>query len=452
MWTGKATPPNIFKAAIELLGSPRSEALFKENEIVEGRVVKILSGSQALVRLSGVELVAVTDTKLEEGQKIVGRVDKVDPRITLSLLKGETARDLKTNALMRLLLPTKTPMGKALSRVVTAAEAGGFSSKAERIMEALARDLNQVMAVDLDNIKPDKIRQTIKQSGLFLEASLKQAVEGKAPRSVIRAEIQTDVKAIIGKALASVEKEIASLLIQTDRLTETKGAKDTPATLRQANLPPQQTHQVYIPKRVTVSESVTLRRIAPQPAKKPSSGADSMTERLTKVNDAAKQLRDAYNNIELNQLLNASTKEKEIGSGPPQTLYQIPFFEGLNLQTARVYIRPGDERESRANGKKEDESRLIFMLEMSRLGPVRVDVSVQSKVATGAMSAVGTIYTLNDSVAKFIKDNLPDLLKPLESLGYSARFEVSSADETFVTEELENYTPITSKGIVDVKA
>ncbi|VAX20629.1 hypothetical protein MNBD_NITROSPINAE04-2551 [hydrothermal vent metagenome] len=451
MWTGKAPPPNIFKAAIELFGSPRSEALFKKSEIVEGRVVKILSGNQALVRLSGVELVAVTDTKLLEGQKIVGRVDKVDPRITVSLLKGESASDLKTNALMRLLLPVKAPMGEVLSKVVNTSEAGGLPPKVGRIMESLSRDLGQALAVDLENIKPDKIRQTIKQSGLFLEAALKQAVEGKASAPVIRAVIETDVKAIIGKALSSVEEEIASLLKQIDKMADTKGEKDISAALRRANLPPSKPEQVYIPKLATVSEPVVVKKTASQAAQKPSPGA-VMAELVKKASDAAKQLRDAYNNIELNQLLNASTRKKESGSAPPQALYQIPFFGGLNLQTARVYIHPGKDGENRTNEKKEGESRLVFMLEMSSLGPVRVDVSVQSKASAGAMSATGAIYALNDSVARFIKDNLPDLLKPLEALGYSARFEVSSADEAYVTEELENHTPITSRGIVDVKA
>ncbi|VAX21965.1 hypothetical protein MNBD_NITROSPINAE03-61, partial [hydrothermal vent metagenome] len=394
---------------------------------------------------------AVTDTKLLEGQKIVGRVDNVDPRITVSLLKGESASDLKTSALMRLLLPVKAPMGEALSKVVATAEAGGLPPKVGRIMESLSRDLGQVMAVDLENIKPDKIRQTIKQSGLFLEAALKQAVLGKASTPVIRAAIETDVKAIIGKALASVEQEIASMLKQIDKMAETKGEKDISATLRQANQPPSKPEQVYIPKLATVSEPVVVRKTASKVAQNLSPGA-VMTQLVKKASDTAKQLRDVYNNIELNQLLNASTRDKESGSAPPQTLYQIPFFGGLNLQTARVYIRPGDERESGEKGKKEGESRLVFMLEMSSLGPVRVDVSVKSKASAGAMSATGTIYALNDSVARFIKDNLPDLLKPLEALGYSARFDVSSADEAYVTEELENYTPITSRGIVDVKA
>lgn len=417
---------------------------------MEGKVVRVISANQALVRLSGIELMATTDTKLLEGQKIVGRVDKVEPRVTINLLKGESARDLKTNALMRFLLPAKAPMGETLSRVMATAEAGGLPPKVQRVMEALGRDLGQVMAADLENIKPDKIRQTIKQSGLFLEATLRQAAQEKLTRQVIRAAVQTDVKAMIGKVLASVEQEIGNLLNRVDSRVETAGEKNIPATPRQAGQPDQKPPQVYIPKQVSAPELATARPATQQPVLK--QAPDPAMAELLKANQAAKQLRDAYNNIELNQLLNASTREKQSGAPPSQALYQIPFYEGLSLQTARVYIRPGKEGQSKASEKKEDENRLVFMLDMSRLGPVRVDVSVQRKAASGAMSATGTIYALNDSTAKFIKDSLPGLLKPLESLGYSAKFSVSSANEMFVTEELENFTPITSKGIVDVKA
>jgi hypothetical protein len=161
--------------------------------------------------------------------------------------------------------------------------------------------------------------------------------------------------------------------------------------------------------------------------------------------ESAKQLRDALQNIELNQLLNSSVRERE-GVAQNQLLFQLPFFEGLNAQTARVYIKP--KPDDAAGNKKKDasQSSMVFMLDMSNLGPVRVDVSV------GASSVTGSVYVLNDAVARFVKDSLPLILQPLKESGYDARFEVATAEERFVTEELEIQAPITSRGIVDVKA
>ncbi len=428
---------------MQVFGSFEQEALFEKGDLVEGKVMKILSSNQVMVRLSGVELVALTDTKLLEGQKIVGRVEKVDPHIIISLLRGESTKELKTAALMRLLMPAKAPAGETFSKIITISERGNLPPKVQESVDTLARNIGKVIASDLESASPAKIKDTIKQSGLFLEATLKEAAEGKVSRQAIRMAVETDIKAMIGRTLVRVEEEINVLMKRIESQGRKKGAKENTVPAKTVDTPQPKREQVYKLKRVSLSEPVNVKSISPEPAAK-ASPDPAMTE-LLRTRDAAKLLREAFNNIELNQLLNASTKEKE-GAAQPQALYQIPFFEGQNLQTARVYIRPRKEGDGRADGKKADESRVVFMLNMSRLGPVRVDVDV------GAKHVTGFVYVLNDSVARFVKDNLPGLSKPLEEAGYGVRFEVSAADEKFVTEELEKYTPITSRGIVDVKA
>ncbi len=421
------------------MGSGDQKSLFHKGDLVEGKVLQVISKNQALVRLSGIEMVALTQSRMTTGQNIVGKIEAVTPNITISLLKAESAKELKTTALMRLLLPTKAPMGEVLSKVAEAAQQPGLPTKMEQALKNLSATLAKVAMTDLGEITPDKLKETIKRSGLFLESTLKEAAQGKASPQSIRAAIELDVKAMIGKTLAMVEERMA-------RLAKQIGDKSQPQT-RSAG-PDNPAHETRFPiNRKGAGPPGVTRHTGVLPPQDTAASARQASDpafvELVKLNDTAKQLRDAVNNIELNQLLNATAKEK---GGTAQALYQLPFISGMNHETARVYIRPRADEQAQANMRNENKSTVVFMLNMSKLGPVRVDVNVTDDKVTGS------VYVLNDTVARYVSDKLPELIKPLEVAGYTARFEVASSDMKHITEEMENYTQVSAQGIVDMRA
>jgi len=419
-------PPTIFKAALQLFGSAEQEtALFREGDLVEGRVLKILSSRQALVRLSGVEMLALTESRMTPGQNIVGRIERVSPSITVSLLQGESARDLKTSALMRLLLPSKAPMGQVMANLSALGRVAGAPPGVQQALDTLTQNIARLGLIDPETATADTIRDTIRNSGLFLEATLRAAVEGNTAPAAIRSALAADLKALAVKTLTVIEGEIAALVTKIDaRRGAERPAAHGPETA--------QSHAQNFARTVKT----------PAPGVR---AADPDLNELLRLRDAARTVRDLVNNIELNQLVNAATKEKG-GAQPAPTLFQLPFLEGMNMETARVYIRPRKEGKGAGAGKKEGESTVVFMLNMSRLGPVRLDANVREGRVTGS------IYAVNDAVARYLTGRLDQLTGPLEQGGYQARFEVATAARAFVTEELENYTPIIARGVVDVRA
>ena len=378
----------LLHAALKYLNPAEREIVFHEGDMVEGRVLKILSSNQALVRLGGVDLVATTPSRLAEGQNIVGKIESVTPEITISLLRGESARDLKETALMRMLMPSKQPLGEALAKLM-ALDTGGAPPKLRAELESLIKNIQQALALDFEKLTPDQARELLSRSGLFLESTLKQSAQGTLTREGMAAALASDGKAALGKTLVSVENEIAALLKRAD------------------SGKPGETHAAE----------------------------------LRVLGNAAKALREAMNVIELNQLLNAQAKERGAESHP--LLFQIPWLDGQESKTARLYVTPDGGKGGKGTKKPPT---LVFMLEMSALGPVRLDARMEGKLIDGA------VYVTEAAAVEYLRARLPELVAPLDKLGYGARFTVSAAQRGFVTEELEMRPLAQSRGMVDVRA
>lgn len=374
--------------------------------------MKTISGKQAVVRLGGVDLVALTPMKLFEGQSIVGRVESVEPAITVSLLRGGSTKEVKTTELMRLLMPSKKPIGDALAKVMESAQKGGLAPRAQQAIESATKTLTSVLSLSPEDISPEKIREAIKNSGLFMEAALKDAATGASSGKEARTALEADIKAVLSKTFSELEKEVARL------------ARDAEAALKAASAKGE------------------------KGAETKSAGGEQVMEQLARVRDTVKNVKDAINNIELNQLMNSMVKKEASHAQTAPLLYQIPFMGEGTAQTARIYVKPRDKESESATGrKKKDESRVVFMLDMSRIGPTRIDVSV----ASGRVS--GTIYVMDERVANHARTGIPELAAALKEGGYEAFFDISVAERKFVTEEIENSIPIiVEQGLINVRA
>ncbi len=423
-------PPKLLEAAIKILGGLEgSKSLFQTGDIVEGSVVKTISPKEALVRIGGVELFAITETKLQTGQIIMGRVEKTSPNVTISLLKAGGA-DQKAVELLRLLLPSKAPMGDALARVTEVIDKTDLSPKTEKAL-ALLKQVLGASTVELDKVTPEILKKTIKNSGLYMEANLKETALSKQSAAKTGFLPEGDIKMALGKALKLLEGEIARMASDLDGLLKASTKKTT--TAKEGAEHPS-------------IEAKQAKKSLPTGAKMKTKALDidSKMAKIAKTREVAHEIKNAINNIELNQLINAPLKRESGGTN--FSLFQIPFVQGAFIESARVYIQPRDE-DAEAKGKKQQgESSIVFMLNMSALGPLRVDVTV------GRGKITGSVYVLNDTVAGFMKNNLEHLSKKLENAGYEVWINVSGADRKKVTEELETHAPITEQGLINIKA
>jgi hypothetical protein len=150
--------------------------------------------------------------------------------------------------------------------------------------------------------------------------------------------------------------------------------------------------------------------------------------------------------VEVTQLLNTAAKKAGAGAEGAM-LYQIPYMQNGQPETARIYVKPDDDRESGGGeGKKEGKKSLVFMLNMTKIGAVRVDVNVREG------HAAGMIYVENEDVAAHARRSLAELVSALEPAGYRTDFIVRVADRRFLTEEMETVTSVAPKGLVNIKA
>lgn len=429
-------PQAILSSALKSLGQKEIDAIFSKGEIVEGSVVKSLGQNQAIVRFRGVDLLAVTKTPLAEGQKIVGKVEAVVPQFTVSLLSGETANDVKSAELMRFLLPSKAPMGSALGQALVTAQtkAESVTGQPAEALKNLANDIEKLMSANLEKMAPKDVQQAFKNSGVYLESLLRKAAEGLVTRQELKAGLAVDLKANLSKALNIVEGKIAELAMSI------KSGVEAPATTNgpQSRL---QTAQGDTTARQPQEAPAASRQAIPVNAGRENEAA---FKELSQLHDTAKSLRSALSSVEVTQLINTAAKK---AGAEGAMLYQIPYMQNGQPETARIYVKPDDERESSGGeGKKEGKKSLVFMLNMTKIGAVRVDVNVREG------HAAGMIYVENEDVALHARQSLSELVSALEPAGYRTDFTVRVADKRFLTEELETVASVAPKGLVNIKA
>ena len=84
-----------------------------------------------------------------------------------------------------------------------------------------------------------------------------------------------------------------------------------------------------------------------------------------------KRAAKALQNIELRQLANL-VERQEVKS------WEFPYWNGENPSSARLYVRR-EPAKTKAKIKSGGATRITLMLEMSRLGPMRIDLSAHKK-------------------------------------------------------------------------
>ncbi len=136
------------------------------------------------------------------------------------------------------------------------------------------------------------------------------------------------------------------------------------------------------------------------------------------LKDMTQIFRQAVDNIELHQLTNQLAKQE----GQP-LLLQIPNPYANGDPTIKLYVRPSEDEEDGHKGKSKKNYHLVFLLNLSNLGNLRVD----SQVTQSQLSLKMTVE--NQPIADFVNSHSQDFKSRLEELGFEAELSCCVQEE-----------------------
>lgn len=118
-----------------------------------------------------------------------------------------------------------------------------------------------------------------------------------------------------------------------------------------------------------------------------------------------KNLRNLIQFIECQQIINTASMAQE-----KCIFLAFPYFAGEAVRLGELSISlPNRHEEGEAQG---DSFKVSFLLNMPKLGPIRIDMMVSQK------RVWCTFMMLNEGISDFVTALLPDLSERLEQLGY----------------------------------
>jgi len=153
--------------------------------------------------------------------------------------------------------------------------------------------------------------------------------------------------------------------------------------------------------------------------------------------DALKKVDNALANIELRQLMNTAEK-------PEGKSWQIPFWNGEKMDTARLFI--GRDEKDRGKAKPNQTVRLTLTLKMTGLGEVRAEAIAYKERLEGA------IYAATDSAVQAVEHAMPSLVKSLGDIGFTAKFSAQRASRDFLTRQPIGETVLPVKNLLNLRA
>ena len=150
---------------------------------------------------------------------------------------------------------------------------------------------------------------------------------------------------------------------------------------------------------------------------------DTSVSQQRQVMEVVKVLHRAIENIELQQLTNQFARQEN-----QPIILQIPdpFMIG---KTVNLYLRRSDDNEKGKGDKNNDDVLLVFLLELSALGNLRVD----AKMNKNSISV--RIDVEKQNVAQFIDSKLKDFCSCLEDMGFDVNASCSVVRD--IDEELD---------------
>ena len=122
--------------------------------------------------------------------------------------------------------------------------------------------------------------------------------------------------------------------------------------------------------------------------------------------EAIQTLRRAVDNIELQQLSNQLSRQEN-----QPIVLQIPNPFPGDKKSINLYLRKLGDENSNKNNKKKKGALLVFLLDLTVLGNIRVDAKLNENIVSIKLNVE------SQAIANFINDNIEDFIFRLTELG-----------------------------------
>ncbi|MBU1052875.1 MAG: flagellar hook-length control protein FliK [Proteobacteria bacterium] len=188
---------------------PRSAntARFIKNEIIKGRVLKLLDSNTALINIKGRDFSARTQVPLKVGSEMTFKVEKLTPVPELRALGIQFVKPEAAN-ISAILSALKDNLWKSVfDKISTVKGSTPEEISYSQIIDSLPKKL-------LKSGKTEYVKEIINRSGLFLESKLKQAIGPKPLEpEQIRQLIKNDIKGMLLGLISETDDEDAKQLL-----------------------------------------------------------------------------------------------------------------------------------------------------------------------------------------------------------------------------------------------
>ena len=125
--------------------------------------------------------------------------------------------------------------------------------------------------------------------------------------------------------------------------------------------------------------------------------------------EVIKTFRRAVDNVELQQLTNQFARQE---NQPIVLQIPDPFFTG---KTVKLYLRQIDDDKRERKNREKEGVLLVFLLDLSALGNLRVDAQMNKEVVAVKINVE------SKAIAQFIDTNLNDFCCRLADLGFEVK-------------------------------
>ncbi len=438
---------------INLLLSPSQREAFITNltsgQLLEGKVVRVLSDNTFLVKFRGLEVVAESMIPLKPGQQIQARIAQTHPQVVMDLVKevipGQKISDVSRvpaellgNKQVALLLSpsqreafiTNLTSGQLLEgKVVKTLGDTTFLVKIKGL-EVVAESTismkpGQQVQVKVVQIHPQVVMDLVTE--MIPEQKALSLIRSYLPLQVHWGELIES----LGKVLTGKELYLLEMVVDKKMLEEVLSCLSSITfnedTVGDSNKVRQFIENSGLTYESKLKQSLLLKGRLPEHLEETvekdfkglllriSQKLEAAAERLGKggdvilkgkMGDLLKVVNSSIKRIEFHQLVNYLTTKND-----EQLVFQVPFALPEGIKTAELYIRYGGQKGKKKKGR-EDDFHIVFLLNLRGLGDLRIDTRLFKKKISCK------IQVKNGKTADFVKSHLAELSRRLESLDY----------------------------------
>lgn len=467
-------------------------------KILKGKVLDVLAGGKALVDFGGKKLTVETSGALTKGQTILARVQQLSPTLVLKLINpsiGESAPARAGTPDIISSLSTTRPSNAGLQNAAFAEKASlsaanllalklepGQTLKGTlvRILDdkmALVqfqnRQLQTLMAGGNVNLRPgQEIAATVQRlgSGFALIAQPMNAGLRAVDAAMIKPYLTS--KQDLGKMIVSLRKAILENPALKDlkidpalieRIRDTlKILLPTEETLRDGARLKEQidrsgiNYEAKVRRLLAQKQTLDNRAVLAKDLKgqllellgrlekldlKKIQRDSFAPDRSQEIKELIQHVKQAVDSLEHQQLSNQFARQKQ-----DPILIQIPDPFSPETKTAKLYIRGDAEGEGGARKDKKDVN-LVFLLDLTALGNLRVDAKLREKDLSAKISVE------DNAVADFIANRVQKLESRLREIGFNASVTCCFKEkvETEVEENLKRELMRDPSRLVDIE-